>query len=325
MYYGLAFLLTLAGFLAANVLASLGAAALAGPLVRALGESATGRRVHLLLALRLFPSAASAAFALGLLLPAYVLFEPYQSGEEPGVALALVGAVALAVVVAGLRRGLASWRATSRLERAWRRTAEPVSLPHALLPISIYRIRDPLPVVGLVGTLRPRLYVARQVLDVLTPAELAAAVTHEAGHGLAFDNLKRLVLRAAPDVLAFLPAARWLEQEWAKSSELAADAHAASRGAAAALDLCAALVKVARLAPVEMPASVAVSPLHGGSDLGLRVRQLAAAAGTTVHPASAPTGAWIGVGLLAAALVAVAPELLHAVHRLTEAAVRWLI
>jgi Zn-dependent protease with chaperone function len=322
MYYGLAFLLTLSGFLAVNILGSLATATLAGPLVRFWGER-TSRRLRLLLALRLFPSAASTTFALGLLLPAYLLFEPDPNGEEPGLVLGIAGVAAVVVVLAGLLRGLASWRATSRLERDWRRTAERVSLLNTRLPI--YRIQDALPVVGLVGILHPRLYVARQVLDILTPAELSAAVIHEAGHAVAFDNLKRLVLSAAPDALAFLPAARWVEREWARASEVAADAHAAASGPGTALDLCAALVKVARLGTMDVPAGAAVSGMHDGSDLGARVRWLMARAESGMRPTPVPPGAWIGVGVLVGALLAWVPELLRAVYWLAEATVRSLI
>ncbi len=325
MYYGLAALLALAGFVVANALLSLATAVVVGPLLRAVRPGGSPRRVRLLLALRLLPAAASAVFALGLLLPSYVLFEPNAAGEVPGLPLVALAVAALAVVVAGLRRGVASWRATRRLERTWSATAEPIVVEGTGLPT--FRIRDPFPVVSLVGTWRPRLYVASQVVDALTPAELRAAAAHEAGHSRALDNLKRLLLRVAPDVLSFLPAARRLEREWARASELAADALAATQSPSIALDLGAALVKVAGLTTGEGPTAVAVSGLHGGSDLGLRVRRLLIAAEAGACDAIAPrrAGAWVAAGVALALLLARAPELLAATHRLTEATVRWLI
>src|SRR5919202_1119057 len=104
-----------------------------------------------------------------------------------------------------------------------------------------------------VGTLRPRLFIAQQLFAALTEAELRAALAHECGHLATRDNLKRAVLRACRDVLTIVPAGRTLDRAWDESTEAAADEHAArDGGAAAALDLAAALVKIARLAPPGM-------------------------------------------------------------------------
>ena len=61
-----------------------------------------------------------------------------------------------------------------------------------------FRIRHSFPVVSVVGILRPRLFIAEQVLEHLSSAELRAVLAHEAAHVSAADNLKRLVVRLCP-------------------------------------------------------------------------------------------------------------------------------
>src|SRR5206468_11663090 len=77
-------------------------------------------------------------------------------------------------------------------------------LPPRYLPSSPTRRSSDLidvdaPLMALAGIWRPRLIVARGLVDALTPEELAASVAHEAGHQRSRDNLKRLVMRAVPD------------------------------------------------------------------------------------------------------------------------------
>ena len=84
---------------------------------------------------------------------------------------------------------------------------------------------------ALVGVLRPRLLITRPVLEALTDEELSASVAHELSHWRAWDNLKRLAMRAAPDILFATSAARALERRWAAASEHAADRGAGDSGA----------------------------------------------------------------------------------------------
>src|SRR5438093_1171007 len=85
-------------------------------------------------------------------------------------------------------------------------------------------------VARLARTTRPRLFVAQQLCDALSPVELSAALAHERGHLAARDNLKRALLRACRDVLTIVPAGRTLDRAWAESAEAAADEHAAGAG-----------------------------------------------------------------------------------------------
>src|SRR5207248_815435 len=187
-------------------------------------------------------------------------FEPRDSVEGFAVTLTTFAALAAAVLVAAATRGAHAWGRAIRRARVWTQTAEPFAIAGVNLPT--FRIEAPQPLMALVGIVRPRLIVTRGLIETLTPEEVAAGAAHELAHHRAWDNLKRLVMRGAPDVLHWMPAARRLEREWAAAAEHNADAAApivASR--AARLALASALVKVARLMPVPVRTGEPISTL----------------------------------------------------------------
>lgn len=245
----------LAAFAAATVLASAVLAAAWKLLASAAGRAPAGARARLLLAMRCLP-AAIGLMVTGLAVKAWLVLEARQAPESLGTPLAAAAGLGLFLLLAGLRRGWRSWRAGRELASRWMAEGTAVDLPGVSLPS--YRIVHRWPVVCVVGTMRPRLFVAQAVLESCTNDELASVLAHESGHVAAGDNLKRLLLKLLPDVLAWLPAGRALEKAWEGASETAADAWAACARPGAALDLAAALVRVARLGAgggwVELPA-----------------------------------------------------------------------
>jgi beta-lactamase regulating signal transducer with metallopeptidase domain len=140
-------------------------------------------------------------------------------------------------------------------------------------------------------------------------------LTHECAHVSARDNVKRLLIRACPDV-AGPPVV--LERAWAAAAEEAADAVAARLSPAARLDLAQALIRVARLAVPQTPPLA--SAFYLGGSIESRVRRLA-----DPMPES-PMPRWsrylVPVLLVASvfAIAAAAPT----VHAAMEAAVRLL-
>jgi beta-lactamase regulating signal transducer with metallopeptidase domain len=126
---------------------------------------------------------------------------------------------------------------------------------------------------ALVGVIRPRLIVTRGVVSALTIDELRAGIAHEIGHLRAWDNLKRLVMVAAPDVLAETRAAAAIEARWAAAAEHAAD-RAAGGDSESRCALASALVKVAKLTPVSTPLAEPISTLVDGGDIASRVQRL---------------------------------------------------
>ena len=317
--------LALAAFLVVNVLLSLAVALTAGAIQRALASVPLRPRAGVLLGLRLFPAAAATFVSAGLVVPAYLLLEPAEAGEAVTLPLALMASAALALMVAGMVRGARSLSATARLVRAWEAEAEPITVGGTIVrAVPVSRVRDGAPVFALVGWRRPRIYVSSGVLETLTPAEIQAAVDHERAHLGAGDNLKRLLIRSAPDVLGLCAASRAIEEAWGQTAEALADDDASAGRPQVALALAASLVKVARLSPppaVDLP----MSALHDGGDVEARVRRLLGSAGHALgRPAAhATSAAALGV-LAAAALVAVSGWALPAVHTVLEAAVRVL-
>ena len=286
MYLLLGTCLALSALLALNAFAS----ALAELAWRAVAPRVAGRaaavRARMLFALRVSPPALAAALVFALLLPAYLLHEPHDTDERVGVKLLLLAALSAAGVVLACWRVARTWLATRRLVRYWMRHAEPFAAEGASVPA--FRIRHRFPVIAVIGVLRPRLFIATQIFDALTPGELSSALAHERGHVEARDNLKRAVLQAGQDALLVLaPLGRKLRREWQRESELAADEFAASAGPDAALDLASAIVKISRLIPAgATPTLPAGAHLLGESDDGLsrRVRAL-------LRLASSPEGA----------------------------------
>lgn len=280
------------------------------------GNGDAARAARRLLALRVLPAVAGAALALFVVLPAFIAFEPRDGDETAGATfwlLALAGGVAVAQ---GLARGLAAWCASRRLRRLWTREGRPLELLGA--PVPAYRIRHSFPVVSIVGIVRPRLFVADQVLEGLTSAELRAVLAHEAGHVRAADNLKRLLVRLCP-ALPWRAAARALEERWEQAAEEAADARSG-----AALDLAAALLKTARLAPAGARMELPVASLHKGSALARRVRRLTERIDGRPGASARPPARVIPWAVTAAALaagVAVWAQALPYAHRVLEALV----
>jgi Zn-dependent protease with chaperone function len=322
MFYAFGAALVLAAFGVVNAIVSAAVIVLAPAAMAALGRSRASRRTGALLGVRLLPAASAAAVAMGLVWPAYVLFEPAHAGERITPPLAALAAAALAVVALGLGRGQRALAATSSLERRWRTQAESIGLPDS--PVPVFRVHDAFPVFTVVGLHRPSLYVSDRVLQALSPEEVAAAVFHERGHLEAGDNVKRLVLRASPDLVAFSPVARALEREWVRAAEERADERASREGRAAALALAASLVKVARLVPAG-PEGLPVSALHDGGDVAARVRHLITeTAGRPAEAARPATLRILGGAALATLAIAAATQAWPAVHEMIEVAARLL-
>jgi Zn-dependent protease with chaperone function len=331
-YYALALCLALAAFAALDAAGTLFAAAAwraAGRPARALSAAA---RARLLFGLRVLPPAFALVFVAALLIPAYLIYEPYPAPDTVGLPLAALAALSACGLARAAGRAFSSWLATRRLTERWMRGAEPVAF--AGIEVPSYRLVGAPPVLAVIGTLRPRLFVASQVLDSLSPEELSVALAHERGHLLARDTLRRAVMNLCRDLLPLFAAGRALDRAWAEEAERAADEYAARAGAEGALDLAAALLKIARLMPEGVESVVPAGAfLLEGSDDGLagRVRRLAEMASAEKSPGGgaslvlktvAPTLLLLLFTLVTAA--AADPQILAHVHALTERAVKLL-
>jgi beta-lactamase regulating signal transducer with metallopeptidase domain len=242
--------------------------------------------------------------------------------------LALLSATGMAV---SIFRGIATHRATANLTADWLRQCKPIQIEG--IDIETYQIEHAFPLIGIVGFLRPRVFVASQVFEFLTPDEIAAAVAHENGHLAARDNLKRGLMQACSDTLLIIPSGRSLDKAWSEASEEAADENAARQGNRVALDLASALVKIARSIPQgtrpAMPAGVFLLGQED-EDKGVksRVRRLIALATTdrgtsSRHDLLTTLFVWspAAVVLVGFGFAATNSHLLSRVHELIEHAV----
>lgn len=215
---------------------------------RHVGQNWTSRRrAAFIFALRIFPVVSALLFVSFFLLPAYLKFEPRASRETIGTVQMALSVVSFAGIFTALYRVLRSRLITRRLISGWLNKAEPLFIKGVTVPV--YRICHPFPVIAVVGIFRPQMFVAEQVFDSLTAEEFQAAITHENGHLAARDNLKRILMRICRDSL-IIPLGRNLDSEWSISAEAGADEYAAqSGGNPSAINLAAALVKIARIVP----------------------------------------------------------------------------
>lgn len=310
--------LALAWFCLLNVAASVAVALAARPLA----ASARGRTPIVWFGLRMFPAVAAASFVAAIFLPSYWLYEPRDVIEGFDLLLTIGAGLTAAAALAGVARGVSAWRRAARRTRAWMQTARPLALPGTSMPA--FAIDAETPVLALVGVLRPRLLVTRGLLAVLSAEELAASVAHEIGHSRAWDNLKRLAMRSAPDVLPPTAAMHALERRWASSSEHRADHVASDNDPRLRCALASALLKVARLTPPSPPMAEPISTLIGGGDIASRVRRLLDDRTAVSQGRVTRAAGWIaGLALVLATFVVYAP-LLRVVHEATEILVRSL-
>jgi hypothetical protein len=239
---------------------------------RRINEDGAAARARRLAALRLLPAALALAAATVVVL-SFVFFEPYQPEERIGTVFSI-----LAIVSVGLLTG-AAWRwaritlATRRLIRQWSATASPLAIEGVTVPA--FAVTADFPIVAVAGIARPRLFVARSVLASCTPEELRAILAHEQGHIDRRDNLRRLLLTLAPDVLTWVPSGDRILAAWREASEEAADDDASRLSADERVRLAGALIKIAKLAkPSHVPALIPASTFYCGERLDRRVRRL---------------------------------------------------
>jgi beta-lactamase regulating signal transducer with metallopeptidase domain len=177
------------------------------------------------------------------------------------------------------------------------------------------------PLLAMSGLLRSRLLISRGVLRTLSAEELDAALSHEHAHRTSRDNVKRLLLLLAPDILPFVRPPRRLEHSWAKFTEWAADDQATSGDSSRAISLAAALVQVARMGTAPRLPFLSTSLLARDRDLAVRVNRLLRAVPVTpARPSKTRPLLRAASFLFACCLAALllAPPTLSLVHELLE-------
>lgn len=327
-YEQLLVLVTLAAFAAASTAAAAGVAVVWRKVDASGAGLSAAARARRLFALRLVPVTAG-VLACAVSALAFLRHEPRATGETPEWILLASAALGALLVGASLVRVAARWSSTSRFLAAIERTATRVdrlpaipAIPAMDVALPVWQLEIPFPLVALAGIRRPRLLIARRVLDQLPADELQVVLQHEIAHARRRDNVAGLLLSALPDVVGL--ADRWvgLDRAWRDAAEDAADDLATGTDDSARACLASAVVRVARMAqrqPVPAGPMLAFYSGESGESIERRVRRLTA--GGPRRRASRP------VALVAASVAFAAPalfleaELLLGAHR----AIEWLV
>ncbi|MFZ1007468.1 MAG: M56 family metallopeptidase [Candidatus Sulfotelmatobacter sp.] len=218
-----------------------------------------------LFALRVIPFAISAAVSLLLTLPSFFLLEKHSLDEDMGTFV--LGACAVLILGTGIYRVLAAEARTRRVVSAYMENAIGVEANTVTPPIILAQSITPL---MLVGVRAPRILISASACKVLNDGELQAAVRHETAHSRSRDNLKKAILNCLP-----FPGMARLDEAWREASELAADDGAVS-SRDEALDLAAALIKLARHFPCQAVPDLATGLMSAVGSVTSRVERLMA-------------------------------------------------
>ena len=304
----------LGAYAAVNVLCSIALAiAWRTGLVSSRAPSAV--RARRLAWLRAVPAIVAAIVSVVIVVPAFVMFEPYRDAEQVGPILPVLASLAIAQFVASCSFALAGAIRTRIVARAWLRAGTPLDVqPPAGVPA--FAIDSLAPIVALVGVFSPKLIAARAVIDACTHEELTAIVSHERGHLHARDNLKRWLMACAPDALRWTPIHGEICAAWHDAAEDAADDVATGGNEDARANLATLLVKIARLAPETAWPVATVSPFVQHDGLARRVRRLLEPAAETRRTASL----WpLSAACFAAVAATIAsPDVLNRVFHVVE-------
>jgi len=264
MYELLGICVVLAALMLLNAAASLGMA-LAWRVIAPLTRSFSARtRSDLLFTLRLAAPMSAAIIVAVFLIPSYLDYEPRATAEVVSLKLAGLAVLSAGSLAFALCRTVRSWLATAALGRQWLQSANRIHV--AGINVPAFSISHRFPIIAIVGTLRPRLFIAGDVLSALTRDEMAAAIAHECGHLAARDNLKRTLLRICRDSLFLVPFGRTVDRLWAQSAESAADEFAARQSPDVALNLASALVRIAKMVPAGARADVPLGAYLVGAE-----------------------------------------------------------
>ncbi len=232
-------------------------------------SAVTGAR--LLVVLRLAP-VALAVLACVMALLAFLRHEPRATVETPGQILIAGAAAGLGLAVMGSWRLIVRCRATARFLREVTRSATRVPVPGAPLPA--WQLDVAFPLVALAGIWRPRVLIARCVVEQIRDDELQLILKHELAHARRRDNLVRLLLTGLPDVLSLVQQRVGIERAWQQTAEEAADDLATGDDAQRRVCLASGLVRVAKMAGRQAAPAVPLFAFHEGESVERRVRRL---------------------------------------------------
>lgn len=271
----------------------------------------------ILILLRLGPACLSLLLVITACLPSYLRYEENHASEEIGLLCLVPACLGFLICLTAFVRAIRAIIQSSSLSYMVCAAKDSTSWHLA-------RETRELPSFGLVGLLKPKVVVSPRVLDTLTPEQFQAALEHERAHRSSGDNLKRLLILLAPDLLPFVCSFRAMEGHWDRYAELAADDFATRGNPERSIALAEALIRLARL-----DGNQAQPPLVSGlfatrEGLAVRIERLLRFDPIAEPHTPFPTLFWLAPSLFLVGSVLLFPQLqvFHGVYRLLESLLR---
>jgi beta-lactamase regulating signal transducer with metallopeptidase domain len=281
-------------------------------------DAAAADRASWLFWTRVLPMA-SGLFVMCLSMVAFAVFEPRgNNNETAGIALRVLAALGFIFLAFTIARLLHCGRRTRRTLKKWIVADRRIALPGLAIPAFVIDAR--FPIVALAGVIRPKLFVARSVLEACPEQEFAAVLAHEHAHLSRWDNLLRAITAAVPNLLARFPFSVRIDEALHAAIEEAADDIVVSQDPAMRQPLAEALVRVARLVPADdYDSGLPVTVLFGGGGLEHRVRRL-----VETHDVAANSNTGRYSLIVALSVIVASISSLHVIHEMIEVAIRYL-
>ncbi len=312
-----------ASFFMIHVALSLAIRAATGTALRIAAHLTPRSAARFLFTLRMLPPTLSLVAVFAFCIPSYLWLEPEVASEEVGLLCALTAGLGLAVWTLAIWRAIRAVRGTAHYLHRCQRDGHTINMPGEHSPALL--LANKTPVLAMAGILHPQLVISRRVLHELSPEQREAALRHEHAHAVSGDNLKRLLMLLAPDVLPFMRIFGAVERSWAKFTEWAADDQASQGDAQRALSLASALVRVAKMGSRTRISCLSCSLLDDAKDLSERVDRLLRPQRQPEKPVKEVLSALSGTSAVIGAAVAVVllwPASLSLVHHALEHLIR---
>lgn len=274
---------------------------------------------RLLFSLRMAPVVLTFFAVIAFCIPSYLWLEPEATGEKVGLVCFAAAALGFAICAMAIVRVVGALRGTARYLHRCEQHGRKINVDGESSPALL--LTDKSPVIAVAGVLHPQLVISRQVMAGLSNDQRDAALRHERAHCQSGDNLKRMLILMAPDVLPFVRVLRGLERSWARFTEWAADDQATEGDASQALSLAEALVRVARMGKRQEVAYLSCSLVDDHHDLVRRVDRLLRPQPKPERPASVLVPFLTSAGALIATstvIVLLWPGSLTLVHQALE-------
>lgn len=241
-------------------------------LLKMLAGSGARRQEQVLFWGPLMTHALALALTLVFLVPRYVEAETNMDAERVGWLSAAAAALVLCRYLRALLHGLSMWVRAIWLLR-FREIAEPVK---SVTSPPLMSLPQPCPPLALVGLLRPRILIAKSMLDPakLSAEALAIVLDHELAHLRHRDNWKLFALACLPGLGLHTKMRPAYLQLWRRHNDWAADDDAVSGDYPRALMLAESLVACAKYIPAKEPGYLFTGLATHEDELKLRIERL---------------------------------------------------